>query len=126
MSLELVKQMKASPEVYDHFNDPRHAGPLDSPDVEGYGDLGGKAPRVTFQCCLDGDAITDVGYRVFGCGFLIACCSVAATSAHQRSKDIALALTAEQIDEVLHLPNERKFCADIVVRAVRDAFADEG
>ena len=106
--------------------DGRRAGWL--PDADGTGEVGlasaevGKRLAVRFTVKVELDRIADVRYQVFGCGFSMAACAVAADMAVGYTLDEAHRINAEELDSALDgLPSERRYCADLAAGAFQAA-----
>lgn len=106
--------------------DNRRAGSL--PNADGTGEVGlnsaevGKRLAVRFTLKVELDRIADARYQVFGCGFSMAACAVAADMALGYTLDDVQKIDAKQLDSALDgLPPERGYCADLVVGALRAA-----
>ncbi len=106
--------------------DNRRAGSL--PNADGTGEIGldsteaGKRLAVRFTLKVELDRITDARYQVFGCGFSMAACAVAADMAVGYTLDDVEKIDAKQLDSALEgLPPERGYCAELAVGALRAA-----
>ena len=109
----------SSHQLADHFFHPRNAGALEGADLHGYADLNGAAPRVNIYACVSSKRITATGFTAFGCGHVIACCSALTELMNGRSLVQCRGITSEQVsDEVGGLASNKRFCADLVVRAM--------
>ena len=104
--------------------DSRRAGRVG--DADGIGEVGlgagekGRNLAVRMSLRRADTRIAEVRYQVFGCGFLIAACAVAADMAEGATLDGALAIDADAIGRALGgLPPERAYCGDIAFRALR-------
>jgi len=106
--------------------DTRRAGCL--PDADGVGEVGlesaeiGRRLAVRFMLKVELDRIADARYEVFGCGFSMAACAVAADLAvGYRLNDVAT-IDANSLDSALDgLPTERRYCVDLAVEALHAA-----
>ena len=105
------------------------AGTLTDPD--GIGEVGldagdrGRRLAVRFTIRCRNDVLEDARFQVFGCGFTIAACAVAADLAVGRSLDEVLAIAPVVIDRTLDgLPSERGYCATMAVNALHAAVKD--
>lgn len=106
--------------------DTRRAGQL--PDADGVGEVGlnsaqiGRRLAVRFMLKVDVDRIADARYEVFGCGFSMATCAVAADMAIGYALDEVQKIDAKRLDSVLDgLPPERDYCANLAVEALHAA-----
>lgn len=106
--------------------DNRHTGLIANAD--GIGEVGlesseaGRRLAVRFTLHVDLDRVSDARYQVFGCGFSMAACAVAADMAvGSRLKDLEK-LDANCLNVALEgLPVERQYCADLAIEALRAA-----
>ena len=66
-----------SEKVLDHFTNPRNVGEI--PDADGVGEVGNArcGDIMKMYLKIDGDTITDVKFKTFGCGAAIATSSIA-------------------------------------------------
>jgi nitrogen fixation protein NifQ len=106
--------------------DTRRAGSLS--DADGIGEVGlasteiGHRLAVRFTIKIDVDRIADARYEVFGCGFSMATCAVAADMAIGYSLDDIQKIDAKRLDAALDgLPPERDYCANLAVEALHAA-----
>lgn len=106
--------------------DTRRAGSLKPAD--GVGEVGleaseaGRRLAVRFMLKVEADRVADARYEVFGCGFSMAACAVAADMAiGYRLQDVA-AIDAQHLNRLLDgLPPERGYCADLALEALHAA-----
>lgn len=106
----------------DHFSNPRNVGQIEHPNVVvKVGDPGcGDAVLIFLK--IDDDVITDVKYKVYGCGAAIASTSMASTMVKGKTLDEALLLTDEKVVEALNgLPEEKMHCSNLAATAIRAA-----
>lgn len=104
----------------------RRAGTLSNAD--GIGEVGlesheiGRRLAVRFMLKVELDRVADARYEVFGCGFSMAACAVAADLVVGcRLKDIT-GINAMTLDQILEgLPDERQYCADLAIEALHAA-----
>jgi len=108
--------------------DTRRAGALEAAD--GIGEIGlgedqvGRQLAVRFALKVDDGRATSVRYQVYGCGFTIAACSVAADLAEGRALAEVVQINTGTIEEALGgLPQERSYCAQLAVEALHAAVA---
>jgi nitrogen fixation protein NifQ len=106
--------------------DNRRVGRL--PNADGTGEVGlkstevGKRLAVRFTLKVEFDRIADARYQVFGCGFSMAACAIAANLAVGYTLNDVQMIDAKQLDFALDgLPPERRYCADLAVGALRAA-----
>jgi nitrogen fixation protein NifQ len=106
--------------------DTRRAGAL--PGADGTGEVGlsegeaGKRLAVRFALHVREGCAETVRFQVFGCGFTIAACAVAAELAERRPLTEIAAITPAMVDAALAgLPPERDYCATLAVAALQAA-----
>lgn len=106
--------------------DTRRAGILSNAD--GTGEVGldskeaGSRLAARFTLKVELELVTDVRYQVFGCGFSMAACAVAADMSMGYTLDDLQRIDAGRIGDALKgLPAERSYCADLAVEALQAA-----
>ena len=106
--------------------DNRRAGSLS--DADGTGEVGlasaeiGKRLAVRFTLKVELNRVADARYQVFGCGYSMAACAVAADLIVGYSLDEIQKIDAKKIDSALEgLPPDRGYCADLAVGALQAA-----
>ncbi len=106
--------------------DTRRAGTLQ--DADGTGEIGlnvqepGSRLAVRFTLKVERDLVTDIRYQVFGCGFSMAACAMAADLSVGYRLDDVQAIDAKRLDAALKgLPAERDYCAQLAVLALHAA-----
>jgi nitrogen fixation NifU-like protein len=117
--------MKYSEKVIDHFTNPRNVGVVDDPD--GVGKVGNPVcgDMMEMSIKVDGDVITDVKFRTFGCGAAIATSSMATELIKGKTVDQALELSNQAIAEALDgLPPVKMHCSVLAADALKMALAD--
>lgn len=108
--------------VMDHFSNPRNVGTMERPNVVvKVGDPGcGDAVLIFLQ--IEDDVITDVKYKVYGCGAAIATTSMASTMVKGKTLAEALEVTDEKVAEALGgLPETKLHCSNLAATAIRAA-----
>ncbi len=106
--------------------DTRRAGSL--ADADGTGEVGldskelGSRLAVRFTLKVEGGRVSDVRYQVFGCGYSMAACAVAAELTVGRTLDDMQSIDAKRLDVALQgLPAERDYCAQLAAQALQAA-----
>lgn len=95
---------------------------MENPSAVGRVDLDGRAPRVNLYIRVECDRLIDVSYETFGCGFMIACCSIMAETLHGYSLEQCKQFTSQELELLCGgLPENKKFCAELAVRALNAA-----
>lgn len=102
-------------------------------DADGTGEVGlgaeeaGRRLAVRFTLKIDQGSVAAIRFQVFGCGFTIAACAAAAELAEGNPLTTALALDPAAINAQLGgLPEERGYCAELAVEALRAALQSAG
>lgn len=96
--------------------------------ADGTGEVGlesheaGRRLAVRFMLKVEVDRVIDTRYEVFGCGYSMAACAVAADMAvGYRLHDIG-EIDADRLSAALDgLPDERSYCADLAINALHAA-----
>lgn len=117
--------MAYSEKVMDHFANPRNVGEI--PDASGVGEVGnpkcGDIMRMYIK--VDGDTITDVKFKTFGCGAAIATSSMATELIKGKKIEDALKLTNKAVMEALDgLPPVKVHCSVLAEQAIKAAVSD--
>jgi nitrogen fixation NifU-like protein len=109
-----------SPEVLDHFQNPRNAGDVESPDasVQMENPVCGDVLKLTMK--LDGDRIADIRFRAQGCVPAVACSSAITGMAKGRTIAEARRISREDlVRRVGGLPETSSHAGQLVVDALR-------
>ncbi len=114
-----------SEKVMDHFTNPRNVGEL--ADANAVGEVGnakcGDIMKMYFK--IEGDVITDVRFKTFGCGAAIATSSMATEMIKGRTIQQALQLTNKAVMEALDgLPPVKVHCSVLAEQAVKATLSD--
>lgn len=117
--------MLYSEKVMDHFEHPRNVGEIENAD--GIGEVGnptcGDIMRMYLK--IDGDIITDVKFKTFGCGSAIASSSMATELIKGKSIKEALELSNKAVVEALDgLPARKIHCSVLAEEAIKSALID--
>ena len=112
--------------IRQYAGDYSHAGELADPDGIGEVGLGaedaGRKLAVRFMLKLAGERVKAIRYQVFGCGYTMAACAAAAELGEGLLPAELEAWSTSVIEQHLGgLPTERKYCAEIAVKALRAA-----
>ncbi|OQY20236.1 MAG: iron-sulfur cluster assembly scaffold protein [Desulfobacteraceae bacterium 4572_35.1] len=108
--------------VMDHFSNPRNVGTMENPNVVvKVGDPGcGDAVLIFMQ--IKDNVISDVKYKVYGCGAAIATTSMASTMIKGKTLEEALEVTDEKVADALGgLPEVKMHCSNLAATAIRAA-----
>ena len=114
-----------SEKVLDHFTNPRNVGEI--PDADGVGEVGNArcGDIMKMYLKIDGDTITDVKFKTFGCGAAIATSSMATEMVKGKTLDEALKLTNKAVAEALDgLPPVKMHCSLLAEEAIHAAIED--
>ncbi|MBN1641600.1 MAG: Fe-S cluster assembly scaffold protein NifU [Anaerolineae bacterium] len=117
--------MKYSEKVIDHFTNPRNVGVIE--DADGVGTVGNPVcgDMMEMSVKIDGDTITDVKFRTFGCGAAIATSSMATELIKGAKIEDALQLSNRAIADALDgLPAVKMHCSVLAADALKMALAD--
>ena len=117
--------MLYSEKVLDHFTNPRNVGEI--ADADGVGEVGnakcGDIMRMYLK--IDGNVITDVKFKTFGCGAAIATSSMATELIKGATIDEALKLSNKAVVEALDgLPTSKIHCSVLAEQAIKSALSD--
>ena len=117
--------MLYSDKVMDHFEHPRNVGEIANAD--GVGQVGNPkcGDIMKMYLKIDGDVITDVKFKTFGCGAAGATSSMATELVKGRTIEEALTLTNAAVAEALDgLPPQKLHCSVLAEEAIKAAIAD--
>jgi nitrogen fixation NifU-like protein len=109
----------------DHFMNPRNVGMIE--DADGVGRTGNPVcgDLMEMSIKIDGDVISDIKFRTFGCGAAIATSSMATELIKGKSIDEALEISNRAIAEALDgLPPIKMHCSVLAAEALRATLAD--
>ena len=117
--------MLYSEKVLDHFTNPRNVGEI--ADADGVGEVGnakcGDIMRMYLK--IEGDVITDVKFKTFGCGAAIATSSMATELIKGSTINEALQLSNKAVVEALDgLPTSKIHCSVLAEQAIKSALSD--
>jgi nitrogen fixation NifU-like protein len=117
--------MQYSETVIEHFTNPRNVGVVQ--DADGVGKVGNPVcgDMMEMSIKVEGNVITDVKFRTFGCGAAIATSSMATELIKGQTIDQALELTNQAIAKALGgLPPIKMHCSVLAADALKMALAD--
>jgi nitrogen fixation NifU-like protein len=111
--------------VMDHFTNPRNVGEI--PDPDGSGTVGnpvcGDIMKITIK--VDGDRISDIKFKTFGCGAAIATSSMVTEMVKGKTLAEALAISNRAVAEALGgLPPQKMHCSNLAADALHKAIDD--
>jgi len=100
----------------------RHGGAMLNPTATGRSSRDGRAPYTTIYLEVRAGVARQLKYQTFGCGVSIAACEALAELASGQSLATCAAISAQQVIEFLDgVPEERQFCVDLALEALRNA-----
>ena len=114
-----------SEKVMDHFTNPRNVGEI--PDADGVGEVGNAkcGDIMKMYIKVEGNIITDVKFKTFGCGAAVATSSIATEMIKGASLDDALKLTNKAVVEALDgLPEVKLHCSVLAEQAIKSVLSD--
>lgn len=117
--------MLYSDKVLEHFTNPRNVGEIE--DADAIGEVGNAkcGDIMKMYLKINGNIITDVKFKTFGCGAAIATSSIATEMIKGKSIEEALKLTNKAVVEALDgLPPAKVHCSVLAEQAVKSAIAN--
>ena len=114
-----------SEKVLDHFTNPRNVGEI--PDADGVGEVGNArcGDIMKMYLKIDGDTITDVKFKTFGCGAAVATSSMATEMVMGKTIEEAMEVTNKAVMEALDgLPPVKVHCSLLAEEAIHAALWD--
>ncbi len=111
-----------SEKVMDHFTNPRNVGEIENAD--GIGEVGNAkcGDIMKMYLKIDGNVITDVKFKTFGCGAAVATSSMATELIKGKTIEEALQLTNKAVMEALDgLPAVKVHCSVLAEQAIKSA-----
>ena len=111
--------------VMDHFTNPRNVGEI--PDADGSGTVGnpvcGDIMKIDIK--VDGDRISDIKFKTFGCGAAIATSSMVTEMVKGKTLAEALEVSNKAVAEALGgLPPQKMHCSNLAADALHKAIGD--
>ena len=117
--------MLYSEKVLDHFSNPRNVGEIEEADAVGEVGNAKCGDIMKMYLKIDGDTITDVKFKTFGCGAAIATSSIATEMIKGKKISEALKLSNKAVIEALDgLPPAKIHCSVLAEQAVKAALSD--
>ena len=121
----MAEQLPYSEKVMDHFNHPRNVGEI--PDASGIGTVGNPVCGDVMKMYLkiEGELITDVKFKTFGCGAAVATSSMVTEMVKGKTIKEALEITNQAVAQALGgLPPKKMHCSVLAEEALRSALKD--
>jgi len=111
--------------VMDHFANPRNVGIIEDANVVVQVGDPGCGDGLLIFLKIEEDRISDMKYKIYGCGAAIATSSIASEMAIGKTLDEVLVdVTEEKIAAALDgLPDEKMHCSNLAASALRAAIA---
>jgi nitrogen fixation NifU-like protein len=111
--------------VMDHFANPRNVGIIEDANVVVQVGDPGCGDGLLIFLKIEDDRISDMKYKIYGCGAAIATSSMASEMAIGKTLDQVLVdVTEEKIAVALDgLPDEKMHCSNLAASALRAAIA---
>ncbi len=108
--------------VMDHFNNPRNVGTIEEPSVIVQVGDPGCGDTLLMSLKIKKDKITNIKYKIYGCGAAVATASIASEMALGKTLNEALKITDKSISKALGgLPPEKEHCSNLAAGALRGA-----
>lgn len=114
-----------TPEVMDHFTNPRNVGEIK--DASGSGTVGNAkcGDIMKMDIKVENGVITDAKFKTFGCGAAIATSSKATELVKGKTIDEALKITNKMVTDSLGgLPEVKLHCSVLAEEALHEAITD--
>lgn len=108
--------------VVEHFNQPRNVGEME--DASGAAEVGnpvcGDVTKIFIK--VEGDIITDIKFKTFGCAAAIASGSMLTEMAKGKTLEEAMQITNQDVaDRLGGLPPQKMHCSNLAADALHDA-----
>jgi len=105
--------------VIDHFQNPRNMGRIDNADMLIQVGDPGCGDSVLIFMKIDDDVLTDIKYKIYGCGAAIATSSMGSVLAKGKPLDEVLQLKDTDVTNALGgLPEEKEHCSNLIASAL--------
>lgn len=114
-----------SEKVMDHFSNPRNVGEIEN--ASGVGTVGNPAcgDIMKLSIKIEGNVITDVKFKTFGCGAAIATSSMVTELVKGKNLDEAERISNSTVAEALDgLPPVKMHCSNLAADALHAAIED--
>jgi nitrogen fixation NifU-like protein len=120
--------MAYSPQLIDHYENPRNVGKFEIDDTVGTGMVGAPACGDVMKLQIKVDPITgiiqDARFKTYGCGSAIASSSLVTEWVKGRTLEEAGSIRNSEIAEELALPPVKIHCSILAEDAIKAAVAD--
>jgi nitrogen fixation NifU-like protein len=108
-----------SAQLLDHFQHPRNAGAMDSPDVSVQSENPACGDVMKLMLRVQNGTITEAKYQVRGCVAAIGCGSVLTEALIGKTISEATKLKRESLVETLALPNESVHASHLAIDCLK-------
>jgi nitrogen fixation NifU-like protein len=116
-----------SPQLLDHFQNPRNAGEVEEPDGSAQIENPACGDVLTLSLKLEGDRIADIRFRAKGCVPAMACASAMTELANGKSVRDAAAINKRDIARAVGgLPTASGHAAQLALDALQAALKKTG
>jgi nitrogen fixation NifU-like protein len=118
--------MSYSPQLLDHYENPRNVGKMEIDDTVGTGMVGAPAcgDVMKLQIKVVDGIIQDAKFKTYGCGSAIASSSLVTEWVKGRTLDAAMEIKNTEIAQELALPPVKIHCSILAEDAIKAAVAD--
>jgi nitrogen fixation NifU-like protein len=119
--------MAYSPQVVDHYENPRNVGKFEIDDTIGTGLVGAPACGDVMKLQIkvnENGVIEDARFKTYGCGSAIASSSLVTEWVKGKTLDEAATIRNTQIAEELALPPVKIHCSILAEDAIKSAIED--
>jgi nitrogen fixation NifU-like protein len=118
--------MSYSPQLIDHYENPRNVGKMEIDDSVGTGMVGAPAcgDVMKLQIKVKDGIIQDAKFKTYGCGSAIASSSLVTEWVKGKTLDAAMEIKNSQIAEELALPPVKIHCSILAEDAIKAAVND--
>ncbi len=114
-----------SEKVMEHFNNPRNVGIIKEPTVLVQVGEPSCGDSLLLSLKIEDERITDVKYKIYGCGAAIATASIASEMVMGLTLDDVLNITDRTIADALDgLPPEKMHCSNMAAGALHGAIRE--
>ena len=118
--------MSYSPQLIDHYENPRNVGKMDIDDTVGTGMVGAPAcgDVMKLQIKVKDGIIQDAKFKTYGCGSAIASSSLVTEWVKGKTLDAAMEIKNTEIAQELALPPVKIHCSILAEDAIKAAIED--
>jgi nitrogen fixation NifU-like protein len=111
-----------SPEIMEHFRNPRNVGEIDNPDAVGTAGNPATGDIMKMYLRIVDGIIVEAKHKTFGNAVAIAASSKASEMILNQPLASALAITREAVSEALHgIPPDKMTCSNMAPEAIHNA-----